>query len=242
MVYRSFDLQVKNKLTYKQEFLKELGAQRWKHIIENASPLIVDYDGNGTADITLLAKEGEEVIYVPDITPPEAIITFATSTKSILFTGRDEITTTPTVTTNATSTTITDEAGNTLTLTHFLKTQKNNTRYVLTALTYATTTQTTIVTKATARYHYLEQKNKHERVVFNAHLKTKNQNLVATYNPKKDVTKIVLLNKGIDISEEELEDMNDEKLSKNSKIKEVLPGLVIPYLLTEKGEVIISFR
>lgn len=78
--------------------------------------------------------------------------------------------------------------------------------------------------------------------MFNAHLKTKNQNLVATYSPKKDVTKIVLLSKDTDISEEELEDMNDEKLSRNSKIKEILPGLVIPYLSTEKGEVIINFK
>ena len=55
--------------------------------IENASPLVVDYDGNGTTDITLTAKEGENVPYVPDIIAPEATITFATSTKTILFTG-----------------------------------------------------------------------------------------------------------------------------------------------------------
>ena len=193
--------------------------------IQNASPLVVDYDGNGTTDITLAAKEGEEVIYVPDTTPPEATITFATSTKSILFSGRDNITVTPIVTTNATSTAIADEAGNTLTLTHFLKTQKNNIRYTLNSITYAASTQTIIITKAIARYHYLEQKNKHNQVVFNAHLKTDTQNLVAVYNPKKNTTKIVILTKEGEINDRELEIMNDEKLPRNSKIKKHYPDL-----------------
>lgn len=211
--------------------------------ITNASPLVVDYDGNGTADITLTTKEGEEVMYVPDTTPPEALITFATSTKSILFTGRDDITVTPVVTTNATSTTIVDEAGNTLTLRHTLKTQKNNTRYTytLSSLTYATSTQTTIATKAIARYHYLEQKNKHNQVVFNAHLKTNTQNLVAVYNQKKNTTKITMLAKETEMGDGELEDIDDEKLPKNSKVKETLSGLVIPYLSTEKGKIIINY-
>ena len=69
--------------------------------------------------------------------------------------------------------------------------------------------------------------------MFNAHLKTDTQNLVAVYNPKRNTTKIILLTKGTEIGDGELESMDDEKLPKNSNVKETLPGLVIPYLSTE---------
>lgn len=40
--------------------------------LQNASSLLVDYDGNGTTDFSQ-SKIGEEVVF--DVTPPEAIIT-----------------------------------------------------------------------------------------------------------------------------------------------------------------------
>ena len=71
--------------------------------------LVVDYSGNGTADTVYHAIQGAMVF--PDLTPPEAVIGFSTTTKRIEITGMDDTSST-TVTTTATSTTVTDEAGN----------------------------------------------------------------------------------------------------------------------------------
>ena len=51
----------------------------------------------------------------------------------------------------------------------------------------------------------------------------------------------MLLTKNVDVSDDELEDMNDEKPLKSSKVKRYY-GLVIPYLSTEKGEIVINFK
>ncbi|HFC11120.1 MAG TPA: hypothetical protein ENJ75_02985 [Candidatus Kaiserbacteria bacterium] len=78
-----------------------------------SSTLKVNYSGDGVTYTQYNAKQGS--IVIPDIIPPEAIIGFSTSTKSIQITGIDETSST-TVTSTATSTTITDQAGNWLTI------------------------------------------------------------------------------------------------------------------------------
>ena len=79
--------------------------------IQNASPLLLDYDGNGATDFSLTPKIGEVVVF--DITPPEAILTFDPVSQEFKIIGTDNLSSTA-VSTTATSTTITDEAGNTL--------------------------------------------------------------------------------------------------------------------------------
>lgn len=79
-------------------------------VLETATPLAVDYDGEGTADFTVAPKEGETVVF--DTTPPEARISFSVATQSLLVTGIDQSPTT--IRTTATSTLITDSIGNTL--------------------------------------------------------------------------------------------------------------------------------
>ncbi len=79
--------------------------------LENASPLSLDYDGNGTTDISLKSKLGEEVIF--DITPPEASITLDPVSQTLQIIGEDNLSAT-TVSTTETSSVVTDDAGNTL--------------------------------------------------------------------------------------------------------------------------------
>lgn len=55
--------------------------------ITTLSPMLVDENGNGVADYTLVPKLGGTV--TPDTTPPEARIAFSTSTRSIVITGTD---------------------------------------------------------------------------------------------------------------------------------------------------------
>ena len=78
-----------------------------------SSTLVVDYRGDGTTDTTYHAIQGATVL--PDLTPPEAIIGFSTTTQQVEVTGVDDTSTT-TVASTATSTTISDASGNWLTI------------------------------------------------------------------------------------------------------------------------------
>lgn len=79
--------------------------------LQNASPLLLDYDGNGTTDLSFVPKIGEEVVF--DITPPEATLVFDPVSQGLKIIGTDDLSNT-TVSTTATSSVITDAAGNTL--------------------------------------------------------------------------------------------------------------------------------
>lgn len=79
--------------------------------LQNASPLLLDYDGSGTADFSLESKIGEAVVF--DMTPPEAVLAFDPVSQRLDIVGTDNISGT-TVSTTPTSATIADEAGNTL--------------------------------------------------------------------------------------------------------------------------------
>ena len=75
-----------------------------------ASPLKIDFNGDGIIDTQLVAKPNQETIY--DITPPDAQLSFSTSTQQLSIIGIDAGGST-TVCTSTTSSLITDQAGNT---------------------------------------------------------------------------------------------------------------------------------
>lgn len=79
--------------------------------LQNASPLLVDYMGDGNTKFTLTPKIGEVVTF--DTTPPEATVSFSTITQNIIVSGIDETSGT-TVVNTATTSLISDEVGNTL--------------------------------------------------------------------------------------------------------------------------------
>ena len=79
--------------------------------LQNALPLLLDYDGDGSTDFSLKSEIGKEVVF--DTTPPEATLTFDPILQKINIVGTDNLSDT-TVLTTATSSVITDEAGNIL--------------------------------------------------------------------------------------------------------------------------------
>lgn len=192
--------------------------------IQSASPLLVDYDGNGVTDFSLNSKMGKTVVF--DITPPEAVIGFDPVSQALKIIGTDNLSST-TVSVTATSTLISDEAGNTLQI--FFKKfvqEKKELKLEVQGLSY-NSVPATDDPKTVLQYEWSTDKagapkELEEKAVVGA-LK-----IEAHYNAKENVTKI---EEGIENGE-----AKEEKKNKN-----ILPGLVIIGLSTDKGKVQINF-
>ncbi len=191
--------------------------------IETATPLLVDYDNNGTIDFTINSKLGEESIF--DITPPEARISFSTSTQKLLIEGIDTAQTA--VRTTATSTLITDQTGNTTQLFFSkFKQEKNEIKLEFSNIAYNYTPTT--ISKTTLQYEWstdkqgnlkeLEQKATVGALKIEAH-----------YDAKKNITKIQKKSKD--------KDGNDE----HEEAKEIFSGLRILRLVTLEGVVRVDY-
>ena len=190
--------------------------------LQTATPLLVDYDGSGTIDFTLHPSLGKEVIF--DITPPEARISFSTSTKSLLIEGIDESPTTIQIT--ATSTLITDESGNTLNLIFKkLKQEKHELKLEIQTLIY-NGISTSEIPKTMLQYEWstdkegnlkeLEQKATVGTLKVGAH-----------YDAKKNETKI----------EQKLKKKDEDE----DEIKEIFSGLRILKLVSDKGIITVDY-
>ena len=192
--------------------------------IQNASPLLLDYDGNGATDFSLTPKIGEVVVF--DITPPEAILTFDPVSQEFKIIGTDNLSSTA-VSTTATSTTITDEAGNTLQIVFKkLKQEGKEIKLEIQELRY-NGAPAGAIPKTILQYEWsadklgklkmLEEKATAGPLTVEGH-----------YNAKKNVTKI----------EEKTKDKKDkdEKESKKS-----LPGPAVISLMTDEGKIDIHY-
>jgi hypothetical protein len=215
--------------------------------LQNASPLTVDIDADGTIDLTLAPKVGGTVM--PDTTPPELRIIFATSTNTIAFIGIDDVSSaTITATTTyplpkknqkeykgiATTTVIArDEAGNTTTLvyTEQLPSPKQRNTIALQALAYngATTTLTDI----SISYKWRTDKNGSYKL-FASRIQTIATSTETHYHPKKDQT--VIMTKPRELDDEDSDDEVDSR-----PIKQKFPGMIIPSLVTEKGRALVIY-
>lgn len=194
--------------------------------LQTATPLLVDYDNNGITDFTLRPSIGKEVIF--DTTPPEARISFSTTTQKLLVEDIDETGNT-TLQTTATSTLITDESGNTLQLIFKkLKQEKNELNLELQTLVYNGISISTIP-KITLQYEWSTDKagniKELEQKAIIGTLKVE-----AHYDAKKNITKI---DKKLKLKDEE----DDDREMK----EEVLSGLRILKLITDKGVVGIDY-
>lgn len=192
--------------------------------MQNASPLLVDYDGDGNNDFTLVSKIGKEIVF--DTTPPEAHISFSTSTKSLLIEGVDAGGAT-TILTSATSTLIIDEAGNTLEIIfrkfkqekHELKPEIQELRYngVSTGILPKTVLQYEWSTDEVGNIKEFEEKELVEALTIEGH-----------YDARKNTTRI----------KTKLKDEEDEE---SGAKKEILPGLVIIGMRTDKGNIGVNY-
>lgn len=202
--------------------------------IASASPLAVDENNDGFIDLNLVPKQGSVVI--PDLVPPEAVISFSTTTKDFILSGQDNLSS---VTITAPYT-LTDEAGNTTVLT--MKSSEENDRdkekkekdekekknarngdvkFGLAMVVYTTAaTPTQILFPENAVEYQWETDKKGAFTKLEQKLEVKKGfNVSASYDNKKNATKIYVKEK-----------------DKEEKLKETKSGLIILRLVTNQGK------
>jgi hypothetical protein len=207
--------------------------------IENASVLSIDYQSDGQVDETIEPVVGETVTLPPlDLIAPEGRVIFSTSTDSVGVSGFDDKTLSPVILSTTTSSTITDEMGNTVKFTRTIKNNKNNASFVLSKLEYSTSTKTNVVISAISNYVWLKNPKSTAYLVFASFLKTPTESFVSVYDSVKKKTVIYSLPKGttsVDINSFVLKPL------RGAIVKTMVNGMIIPYLETNKGQVLIKY-
>lgn len=192
--------------------------------LQSASSLLVDYDGNGITDFSLESKMGEETVF--DMTPPEATLAFDPVSQKLKITGIDNISSTI-VSSTATSTTISDEAGNTL---HIIfnkfKTQNRGIKLGIQELRYNGISATESASSV-LQYEWSVDKSGmlkaiEERAAVGA-LK-----LQGHYDAKTNMTDIE-------------ETFRGRKGEDEKKTKKSLPGMAIIKFSTDKGKITVTY-
>lgn len=211
------------------------------------SPLAVDEDGDGNVDATVVPKAGETTIF--DTTPPEFKLTFATSTNSLTLVAADDMgaVTTKTATIYpplkknqktpqgvATTTLLaTDTAGNTTALVYTEKLPSPDRRDTIQLESIAYNGATTMLKSSSVSYKWrLDKGGKYQ--LFASYLKTASTTLESHYRPKKNKT--VIMTRPQDLDDSDSDDDSDMRPT-----RETLPGMVIPYITTKNGSLIIGY-
>lgn len=211
------------------------------------SPMQIDKNGDGVIDAMLMPRLNDTVTL--DTTPPEIRISFGTTTKSLLFIGTDD-SGTATITTSTlypkikknqkeprgvatTTVTARDEAGNTTALVYTEHLPSPKERDAITLWSLAYNDAVTKIASTTLAYKWRNKKNGAYQV-FASHLRTASSALESHYRPKKDIT--VIMAKPSDLDDSDRDDDSDAR-----PVKQELSGMVIPYLSTEKGILIIGY-
>lgn len=194
------------------------------------SPMAVDEDGDGTIDFTLVPKI--DSVVTPDTTPPELQITFSTTTQALAFTSSDDSgTTTMTVATvyptpkkgkhgyNFATTTVTalDGFGNMTKLiyTESYPSPASSDAINLQSLVY--NGATTTLTQSTLSYDWrLNHNGLYQSFVSSLQVAT--ATLESQYKPRNDTTVIT-----------------------TGTTTSTLSGMVVPYMTTKQGIVIINY-
>jgi len=214
--------------------------------ITTLSPMQIDTDGDGIVDATLTSKLNDTVTL--DTTPPEIQITFATSTNSLAFIGIDDsgtvfvtsTTTYPTLKKNQkdykgivmTTVTARDEAGNTSALVYTEKLPFPKQRETITLQELAYNGATTTIASTTVSYKWRIKDGIYK--LFASYIHTTATSTESHYRPKKNVT--IIMTKPQDVDDTESDDDTDIRPTKLT-----LPGMVVPYIRTEKSRVIIGY-
>jgi len=197
-------------------------------MIREIGPLLIDRDGDGDNEVAIPA-ELDGVRY-PDTTPPEARITFSTSTSRLHVEGVDESDTT--VVSFATSSIIEDAFGNTTELFYTRKDEKRG-RATMKISGVGYNGVVTVVPTTTVQYKWKkDRRGSYE--MFATYVKTVSGTLEAHYRPKKNVTLIML-------KPTELDDRDEDEGCEKRNVRTTLPGLVVPFLQTKAGDVFYDF-
>lgn len=233
--------------------------------VSTLSPMNVDENGDGTIDSVITPKLGSTVIF--DRVPPELRLTFSTTTQSLAITGTDDqgpVTLTSTTTQPArfvkkqkgraederergrdshetvTTTTARDMAGNTTAVSYLTAPSHDSLSIDVLSLAYngaTTTLPETMLAFNWGRAHSRNYKT------LDSVLHTATTTVVARYQSKPDRTVIMTSTQG-EKPRKEAEKRNkrdDEKEHTVHNTREIVPGMVIPYMTTETGNILISY-
>ena len=219
--------------------------------ISTLSPMRVDENGDGTIDATLVPRLGSTVFF--DTTPPELQIGFSTTTQTLAVTGFDAggiatITATTTYQTSGrnrkekekhdhapavTTVTASDEAGNTTKLIYTEQTSCGGEydRVIPQALVY--NGATTTVSSTILLYRWEIKKGRYQTL--NSFLRTASSTLTAQFHAKKNATVILT-----QLPRAHADDNGDHGADERPT-RQIFPGMVIPYVETNKGNITIGY-
>jgi pimeloyl-ACP methyl ester carboxylesterase len=203
--------------------------------VASSSPLAVDENGDGNVDLILAPEEGG--VALPDITPPDAVFTFSTTTDDVLVSGVDEgpvsVSPSPVLASSTLHYTITDDSGNTtiLSFKRIKEKESKNERHghvkaQLLSIRYGTLSTTTehVFAKNEIQYEWERNKDGSLKELQQEVKVKKDFNFHAKYDAKKNETKIYFVDKE-----------NKEKL------KEMRMGLVLIRIVTREGGLVVEF-
>jgi hypothetical protein len=172
----------------------------------------------------------QTISFKVDKTAPEAKLIFDPNSQSLSVFGIDNLSST-TVQTTATSSTITDQAGHTLQISF----TQPKTRARRIALSISKLIYDGVSTSTTASLKYKWNTNTNGTYkMFSAFLSSKMSSLEAHFRPKKNMT--IFTTPPTDIDDSDDDDFSDTRL-----VKLTLPGMVLPYLGTNKGSILIGY-
>jgi len=213
------------------------------------SGLAVDQNGDGVIE-TVIAP-GTVVVPPPapsDATPPEAVITFSTSTNAIIIQGIDDsgtttlssTTTYPTLKKNqkqyngiaTTTVTIKDMAGNITNLTYTEKLPSPAKRDIINLVSISYNGATSSI-PATLKYKWANKPDGTYKL-FATYFATSTMVIESHYRPKKNIT--VVMQKPV---EDDESDTDDEVDTRPVKIK--LTGFIIPSITTKQGKMSVIY-
>ena len=235
--------------------------------VSTLSPMNVDENGDGTIDSVITPKLGDTVIF--DTVPPELRLAFSTTTQSLAITGTDDqgaVTLASTTTQPArfvkkqwgraeyererargpheaiTTVTARDMAGNTTAVSYTTTALSREGNLSIDVLSLAYNGATTTLPETTlsitwGRTHAGDYKT------LESVLRVATTTIAARYQSKPDRT-VIMTSTQDENPRKEAEKRNkrdDEKEHTAHNTREVVPGMVIPYIKTENGGLIISY-
>lgn len=229
--------------------------------LSDLAPLEADIDGDGTKDYAVTpVPNGTATL---DTIAPEAKIGFDPVTQKLSIIGTDNVSTHVPVTITETvvpkkstnsmkfdrerndaerngngektriTATLTDEAGHVTIVTLLRdKDKERRMRYALESVSYDGSI--TNFSETSLHYKWRLQSRKNTYTMLASRLKSGSIGIESHYRPKKNVTVIMR-------TPQELDDRDEEDESDRRAVRETLPGMVVPYLVTDQGHVTIGY-
>jgi pimeloyl-ACP methyl ester carboxylesterase len=232
--------------------------------IPASTPLLIDQNGDGVTDVTLPAQGTQYY----DSTPPEALVTFSTSTRSIILQGTDSNGTTTTTTNpryvsqcieyrhsvcTRTSTikigditTFTDAAQNSLSVYTTVPRQDDHlTTLSLTSLTYQNQSNSTTTTATTTLFYDYRTNRAGTITQFSARINLAASTAYVVYDTRTNrtlVTTVTAPQRTKDDDDDEyLDRFTEGEAKKRNTNTTALPGLHIPSITTLRGIIRIDY-